>query len=742
MINLRMPPMTGPYRLTLLLLVLSGAAAPAAAPDFERSVAPILLRRCTGCHNANGPKGDLDLTTEQTLNAGGSNGPVLVPGRPEASRLLQRVAAGEMPPRERGKSRRLPRSEEDVLRAWVGAGAPWPKGRVLNPYELTTDARAGLDWWSLRPVRRPSVPAGKGLRQASNPIDAFILAGLERHGFRPAPPAEPSTLVRRVYFDLTGLPPPPDVVEAFVKAPSPGAYERLVEQLLASPHHGERWGRYWLDLVRFAETNGYERDDVKPFAWKYRDYVIHSFNEDKPYDRFVLEQLAGDELPDRNEQSVVATGLLRVGTWDDEPNDKLEYKYDRLEDLVHVTSTAFLGLTVKCARCHDHKFDPVPQRDYYRMAGIFWPGDLLGNPRGKVLGHAALAWTDISATPPPLHLLKKGDPRKPGPAVEAGFLSVVPALDRSFTAVKPGDRTTRRRLQFAERVVDRRNPLTARVMVNRLWQHHFGQGLVRTPDNFGFKGELPTHPELLDWLAAEFMESGWSIKHIHRLILTSATWQQNSVHPDYERCAHTDPDNRLWWRANRRRLDAEALRDAMLAAGGRLNGKMGGPSFSPRVGAEALEGLSRKGAAWQASPPDEQCRRSVYLFCKRSLILPLMTTFDFCDTTQPCGRRDVTTVAPQALALLNNEFVHEQSAALADRVAETIRTDRQGQVTLAWHLAFGRPPAPAEREAALAHLEKQTRHFARQPGKRDPGRMALASLCHVLLNANEFLYVD
>ncbi len=721
-------------RNAILLLLLSGPVF--AAPDFERDVAPILVRHCTGCHNASESRGDLDLTRRERLLAGGASGPALVPGKDD-SLLLKRIAAGEMPPKERRQSRQLPQVEQDVLRAWTRDGAAWPRDRVLNPYELTSANRAGLDWWSLRPLRRPLLPdARPPTPDARSPIDLFIAAKLQVAGLEPAPEADRRTLIRRVWFDLVGLPAPPHEIDAFVADDSPLAYERLVDRLLASPQHGERWARFWLDLVRYADTNGYERDAAKPNAWKYRDYVVRSLNSDKPYDRFLLEQLAGDELLDRSEETIIATGMLRVGTWDDEPNDKLEYKYDRLEDLVHVTTTAFLGVTVKCARCHDHKFDPIPQTDYYRFASAFWAGDLLGNPGGKVQGYEALAWTDSGPKPPPLHLLKKGDPRRPGKAIDPGFLTMLAALDRPFAPPAAESKSSQRRLQLARRIADPANPLTARVLVNRVWMQHFGAGLVRTPDNFGFKGDTPTHLELLDWLASDFIDKGWSLKRLHRLLLTSRTYRQASVHPRQEQYHQKDSANRLWWKMNRRRLEAEALRDSLLTASGLLNPRMGGPGFTPRISREAMEGLSRKGAAWQESPVEEQRRRGIYLFSRRSLIPPLMSTFDFCDTTRPIAQRDVTTVAPQALALMNNEFVHEQSTALAARVLSEAGEDRGRQVRLAWRFTLGREPRESEIRAALTHLEAQKKNLPGKPA------LALASLCHVLLNANEFMYVD
>jgi hypothetical protein len=559
-----------------------------------------------------------------------------------------------------------------------------------------------------------------------------------------APAADRRTLIKRVYFDLLGLPPSFEEIEAFAGDRDPMAYEKLVDRLLASPHYGERWGRHWLDVARFAETCGYERDQVKPNAWKYRDWVIQAFNDDKPFDRFILEQLAGDELPDRSDPTLIATGFLRLGTWNDEPNDPQEYKYEYIEDMVHATSTAFLGLTVKCARCHDHKFDPIPQTDYYRFAATFWAGyvepgprEWIGGPDPNTLNPSILGWTDRSANPPDLKLLLKGDPKKPGPVVKAGALSAIPSLDRAFAPPPSGAKTSHRRLQLAKWIADPKNPLPARVWVNRLWQHHFGQGLVHSSDNFGFTGDKPTHPELLDWLAAEFLANGGHSKPIHRLILLSETYRQASIHPRQEEYARSDAGNRYLWRAERQRRDAESLRDALLLAAGRLDLKLGGPSFHPTIGADALEGLSMKGAAWKASPAREQWRRSVYMFAKRSLLLPMATTFDFPDTTLPCCQRDVTIVPTQALNLLNNAFVHEQSEALAKRVA-----DQPAPIQAAWRIAFGRNPSKSEMTFATDFLNQQEKLF-RDKGRGDQSKsLALASLCHVLVNANEFMFVD
>lgn len=595
--------------------------------------------------------------------------------------------------------------------------------------------------WSLQPVVRAGLPAVKDVAWPQTPIDHFILAGLEAKNWRPAAPVARARLVRRVYFDLWGLPPSPEEVRAFVADTRSDAYERLIDHLLASPHYGERWARYWLDVVRFAETNGYERDALKPNAWQYRDWVIRALNEDMPYDRFVLEQLAGDEIADADEASRVATGFLRVGTFDDEPNDPLKYKYEQLDDLMHATSTAFLAVTLKCARCHDHKFDPIPQTDYYAVLNFFIGGKAAEGP--------LLAYTDAGPQSPAVQLLQGGDPTKAAQSVAPGYLSMLRMVAHTIEPPAPEAKTTGRRTQLAHWITDPRNPLTARVIVNRLWQHHFGEGLVRTPDNFGSLGSPPTYPELLDYLASELVDGGWRLKRLHKMIMLSSTYQMDSTHPREAEYSQVDFANELCWRAARRRLESEPLRDAMLAASGQLNPKAGGPSFFPPATKESLEGLSKKGAEWGTSPPEEQRRRSIYMMTKRSLLLPLMTTFDFADTTQPCSQRNVSIVAPQALALLNNDFVHGQSTALAERVIAQAGPDPAAQIEAAWWLALSRSPSESERTAATAHLATQRQNLTSQAAadgkplaEDELGRRALASLCHVLFNTNEFIYVD
>jgi hypothetical protein len=591
------------------------------------------------------------------------------------------------------------------------------------------DVPAGSNLWSVQPTVRPDVPEVRSAHRVASPIDAFVLERLEAEGMEMAPPADPRALIRRASFDLVGLPPSYEEIEAFAADPSQAAYETLVDRLLDSPHYGERWARHWLDVVRFADSNGYERDSHKPHVWRYRDYVIQSFNDDKPYDRFVLEQLAGDELPDRSEETVIATGMLRVGTWDDEPSEIDKYTYERLEDAVHTTSSAFLGLTVKCARCHDHRFDPIPQVEYYEFASAFYAGFIVphgikksdqkgaitlghvAGPSAEALGFDVLGWTDRGREVEPLHVLGDGEIDKPLGEARPASLSIVPGMRRVFDPPPANAKTTHRRLQLARWIVDRDNPLTPRVFVNRLWHHHFGQGIVRTPNNFGSKGTPPSHPKLLDWLASEFVDGGWKIKRLHRLILLSSTYRQASTHPSWDDYYERDSGNFLLWHFQRRRLEAELVRDAMLFAGGELDERVGGRSFFPLVSQEALEISSQRGEPWRYSPPGERNRRSLYIFTKRSLITPLMAAFDFCDTTTSCAKRDVTTVPPQALALLNNDFVHAQSDSIARRVVEIVGADRGRQVRALWKLALSRLPSESESAAALAHLDDQLAYY-------------------------------
>ena len=714
---------------SILPVFLLCSVAWAVPPDFAREVAPLLLKRCIECHQSGNPSGGLSLDHREGVLRGGESGESLKPGDAAASLLMERVQSGEMPPPSNGISRELSAAEKSVLREWIAGGAEFPAGRRLDLFEATTDSRGGRDWWAFQPLKELVPPVMDEAEAAAlksgrlHPIDAFLRTE-RRQGdnLAAAPPATPQVLLRRLSWDLTGLPPqigPAAAIDPQSLGTDEG-FAAAVETLLASPQYGERWARHWLDVVRYADTSGYERDQPKPFAWKYRDWVVRALNADMPWADFVRQQLAGDELPERSEETVTATGFLRLGTWNDEPNDPADYQWERLEDMVHVASTAFLGLTVKCARCHDHKFDPIPQADYYRIASAFAPGPiaardgkLLGGPSAEELGiPEVLGWTDITATSPRLRVLKNGDRHRPGEEVSAGGLSCVGGRSGEFS-VRGNGRTTGLRLQLAEWIVSPANPLPPRVLVNRLWMHHFGEGLLRSVDNFGFTGGVPDQPLLLDWLASEFVRSGGSLKQMHRLMLTSAAWKQSSVHPLEVEYQQRDAGNRKIWKAQRRRLDAESLRDALLGVSGELDLRLGGPGFVPTVSREALEGLSRRDAAWNASPESEQRRRSLYQYVQRSLLPPLMTTFDVCDSTLPCGRRDVSIVAPQALTLLNNDFVHARALALAAAVQSAHEgADEVSLVESVWQRVLNRKPTAAERSSSVAFLMEQERLFA------------------------------
>ena len=706
----------------LLLGFLGMPQVSLAADDFEAEVVPLLISRCLECHNSDQRAGGLMLNSEEGFLKGGDSGVAFDTGSPLESLIWQRVRDGEMPPPRQGMPQVLPDSEKEQLEKWLKSGAIWPKNRTLDLFERTTKTRGGRDWWSLQPITRYHPPEVPATGRAANYIDAFIVAELEKKQWRLAPPASREVLLRRLYWDVLGLSPSMEDIADFVADTHADAYERQVERLLSSPQFGVRWGRYWLDLVRYADTSGYERDQEKTFAWEYRDWVVRAINEDLPYDQFVRWQLAGDEAARASksvpqDDALIATGFLRLGTWNDEPNDPKDYVYERLEDLVNVTSNAFLGLTVKCARCHDHKFDPISQVDYYRLGSVFWAGPVanrnskwLGGPSSEELPGDYLAWTDLSRQPAPLRRLRKGETNQPLEVVEPATLSFVPVLQRDMSPPSPESTTSQRRSQLADWLLEKDHPLTARVIVNRLWQFHFGEGLVRSPSNWGFTGELPTHPRLLDYLATRLMDSGWSLKRLHREILLSETYRQASTHPQARQYEQSDAGNRLWWRSNLRRMDAESLRDHLLQATGRLDLRLGGPGFRPPLPKDVLDGLSMKSKAWTVSDDAEQARRSLYLYSQRSLAVPLMNTFDACDSTQPCAKRDTTTVAPQALALLNNSLVVKPCEELAEQVQR--RHEDLGQQVLAiWKRMLRREPQVDELQRAMEFVTLQERRF-------------------------------
>jgi hypothetical protein len=648
-----------------------------------------------------------------------------------------------------------------------------------KPSELSKyDARikeSDRKHWAFQPVRRPGIPTLQNTAWAHNPIDAFVLARLEARGWQPAVPASPRALLRRIYLDVTGLPPTIEEQDDFLRNPSPEQYARLVDNLLARPAYGERWARHWLDLVRYAESNGYERDAAKPYVWRYRDYVIRAFNHDKPFDRFLLEQLAGDELPDANAETVIASGYHRLGPWDDEPADPQEDRFDQLDDMVSTTSLAFLGLSLGCARCHDHKFDPVTQLDYYRMAAIFAPlrrpqadrteltfaasppaqmkrtvaressqrvasgfSRSISGPLPQTVAllvdrqftrrsqeQGYFLWEPSPAVAP-MHLLIRGKASRPGPEVPPGVPAVLVPHQPDF--LLPDKETTRRRLTLARWIASPENPLTARVIVNRVWQWHFGEGLVSTPSDFGFQGAKPSHPELLDWLADRFVREGWSLKKLHRLILTSNTYRMSKTWN--ARHGAQDPLNQLLWRFPYHRLDVETIRDSMLAVSGRLNRKMYGPSMYPEVPKEVLEGSSDPDKIWKPYREGDASRRTIYAFIKRSMVVPFLEVLDVCDTARSSARRAVTTVAPQALTLFNGSFVQREAEHFAERIQNEVGSAVDGQIQRAYLLALSRPPSKDEVADLKVFLERTESH------------RALVQMCRVIFNLNEFVYPD
>ena len=950
---------------------------PVDAVFFDKQVLPILQANCLKCHGGEAKiKGGLRLTSREDILKGGDSGPAVVLEKSDTSRLLQAIRYQdglEMPPK--GK---LPDKDIAVLTRWVTAQIPWGT-TIAKAAAPTTGAIAGKvtpegrAFWAYQPVHRPATPKVKHESWVRNPIDAFVLARLEAKGLTPVGPADRTAWLRRVTYDLIGLPPTPEETAAYLADTSEKADERLIDRLLDSPHYGEKWGRHWLDLVRYAETHGYERDNAKPFAWRYRDYVIDSFNKDKPYDQFLREQLAGDLLPNATPETLIATGYYRLGIWDDEPADPLQNRYDVFDGIVSTTSQVVLGMSVGCARCHDHKRDPIPQKDYYRLLAFFqdvtdmntkntrfvaspddriayekqirqhntdesatdtelrrlarqfadalaakepgrhfssvdlsaegeaslttdarkakttwsytftrpaanwfqpdfmpkgWrrgPGGFgtLGTP-GAIVGtvwNAKDIWlrqtfdlkelpdrlaldlhhdddvevylngvqvyqakgfkvkyirqpleqaacqtlkvganvlaihcrqemggqyidaglVALPSTMPLVELVRHDGPSVWGPEKTQSYLALHRKLQDlrkqvfkepgievmcveergqapTYVAIRgsaaaQGDRVTigfpevlvasnavippappaQKRLQLADWLTRPDNPMTARVMANRLWHFHFGRGIVGTPNDFGKLGEMPTHPELLDWLADELVQGGWKIKRLQKMIMLSNTYRMSSrASADGLRL---DPGNMLFWRFPMRRLNAEEVRDSFLAVSGELNLKAGGPSVYPPISKEVLAGQSVPGQGWKTSPPDEARRRSVYVHVKRSLQLPILAIHDQADTDSSCPVRYTTTVPTQALGMINGAFTNEQATALASRL-EREAADPAGRIRRAILLTTCRQATDAEVAKDLAFVEELKTKGGMTPSE------AWRYYCLVQLNSNEFLYLD
>jgi len=789
--------------LTLGLLL----ALPAAAADFDKDVRPLLAKRCFGCHGPAAQMSKLRLDGRAAMLKGGESGvPAIEPGKAAASLLIRYVSGADpklvMPP----AGPRLTAAEIAVLREWIDAGAIWPGDNGAAAAAAKPDPR--LSHWAFQPPRSRPVPAVRDRAWVKNPIDAFVLAKLEAKGWKPAPRASDADLLRRIYLDITGLPPTIEEQDKFR-----GDWDALIRTLLARPEYGERWARHWLDVVRYGDTNGYERDAIKPSGYKFRDYVIRSLNADKPFNRFVLEQLAGDELPDANAETLLATGYHRLGPWDDEPADPAEDRFDQLDDILNATAQGFLGLTLACARCHNHKFEPLTTKDYYGMIAVFnglerprkgrteldrpigkWPEIERDDAREEQIiklreaartewlrsGQSAMPPAAAAAflqpakdrdeaarklvkdytgkldeelaslpvedevkrlrretpelergyfleergqQPPPTHILIRGKATSPGPEVPPSAPLVVAA--HAPPVFTPAPRSSGRRLALARWIASRENPLTARVIVNRVWQWHFGDGIVRTANDFGVMGDKPTHEELLDWLAVWFMDNGWSLKKLHALILSSNTYRMaKTSNPAY---AAADPENRLLWRIPYRRLEAEAILDSALAVSGKLNRTMYGEFVYPKMQKEALEGSSDPDKIWRPFDDEEKAsRRAIYYIVKRSLMVPLMEVLDLCDTVRPSAKRQTTSVAPQALQLFNGDFVNRQARHFAARLRAEAGAQPSAQIERAYRLTLARKPTPAEKDAMLSFLKDGS----------------LEEMCRVILNLNEFAYAN
>jgi mono/diheme cytochrome c family protein len=955
---------------SLLLTTGPGRRAAADTVDFSRDIQPLLARRCFACHGPDTQEGGLRLDEAAAATTELSSGArAIVPGDVASSTLLERIVSEDPAVRMPPEGARLTAAQVASLRAWIGAGAEWK------------------EHWAFRAPSRPPVPAidegavpNDGV--PATPIDAFVLEGLAKKSLTAPALADRQTLLRRATYDLTGLPPTEADMEAFLADDAPGAWERVVDRLLASPHYGEKWGRHWLDLVRYAETNSFERDGDKPHAWRYRDYVIRAFNNDTPFDRFTVQQLAGDEIPDPSPDDLIATGYHRLGLWDDEPADRLQARFDWLDDLVATTGQTFLGLTVNCARCHDHKIDPIPQRDYYGLLSFFmnvtpmgnggdqierplfsdaaskaayeaavadlarrrdeaqqqlaaiesrfraeyeklaaagvessdlddlqfrfyrdsWetlpdfdqlkaedtgpvPGNLLdigiapslrphsfgyvfsgflkvpaagdytftldsddgsrlilggrtileydgihgvGSPKtatvnleagrvpirvdyfqgptgdkGLVLGWAgpghvsrplsvqakrrgrkgndlaaaiaaegerilgaegkhdyhvkfaalealkreqvpvekALVITEHGPVPPETFVLYRGNPHaetKPESKVAPSFPRILRAPAPEIPPPADGARSSGRRTALARWIVSPENPLSARVLANRVWQYHFGRGIVRSASNFGLMGDPPTHPELLDWLAAELVDGGWRLKSLHRTIMLSRAYRASSA-ANSEALA-VDPLNDAFWRFDMRRLTAEEIRDSIHVASGAFNPKMGGPGVTVDIPKEILAGQSQPGSGWGKVSEEEQARRSVYIKVKRSLLTPILADFDMADTDSACPVRFVTTQPTQALGMMNGEFLQKQAKVMATRVKREAggrdAADIAAEIRRAYRVALVRDASPDEVTRGVALID--TLEDADGVG---PGR-ALELFCLMLLNTNEFAYLD
>lgn len=855
-----------------------GSNSQAAEIEFKRDIEPLLTERCDRCHGREKQKGGLRLDVKASVLRGGDSGePGIVPGHADQSRLFQLISSSDdderMPPAS-AREARLSTLELDRIRRWIDAGAEWPESAAeekapINRFEMRV-TQEDRRHWSFQPLTSVSVPQVEDASWPRTPLDAFIRhAQSQADGaVLPSPPAKARTLVRRLFLDLIGLPPSPSEMARWIRRidHSREAVGDLVEFLLQSPHYGERWARHWLDVARYADSNGMELDADRPNAYRYRDFVIRALNKDLPFDTFVRWQLAGDEIAPGEPDAIAATGFLAAGVNTILPDkqmveEKLRNRANELDDMVSTTGQALLGLTLACARCHDHKYDPLPTRDYYRLTRIFNGGDRAEVPivspelvathkearaawqrdydrsmsereswlregreqveallRDQRIGRLAIddkekqlllesstdpqakklaarfkkelsisdedivsalpveaqaqwqaieertaailqrkprdlpkafAFADFGPEPTETWFFERGDFMARNERMDFGFLAVLTSgkpAEEYWQAVQSDrrrDDSTQQRRALAEWITDVHSgagALLARVMVNRVWQHHFGRGLVATPSDFGTRGERPSHPGLLEWLANDFVRNGWSLKRLHRLMLNSATYQQASV--SRADPAVIDQGNRLWWRQQPVRLEAEVLRDSMLLVAGTLNRGLYGPAVKPPISLEALQARNvRNPYPKGAQDTAETRRRSIYMFHKRVVQYPLMQAFDAPDAQQSCGARMNTTVAPQALAILNDPFVRLRASEFARRLNDEAGDQVADQVLAAFQLGLNRSPDPEELLQATTFIERQSRERTERGEENGPMR-ALTDFCHSLFGLNEFIYVD
>ncbi len=867
-----------PFAVLLSSLAVTARGAEAVL-TFEKDVRPIVKAHCTHCHGEEEkPEGGVDLRLRRFMDmALDGGGHVVVAGDPAKSELVKIIKSGEMPK----KGKQVSEADLAIIEKWIAQGAKTakPEPTVMAPGPIISDE--DREYWAFQPVKRPKVPANVDAKQVSTPVDAFVLAKLGEKGLHMAREADRRTLIRRVTLDLTGLLPTPEEVETFVNDKSPLAYEQLVERLLASKNYGERWARHWLDVVGYADSNGYsEADSLRPQAWRYRDYVIRAMNEDKPWDQFIQEQIAGDELagathadfqqavldPRRTDQ-LIATAFLRMapdGTGDTVDDAKLA-KNQVIAEQMKITTSSLMGMTVACAQCHDHRYDPIPQADYYRLRAVFDPAynweawrapanrlyslyspeerakaaeievkakDIEAEARAmskkfldeifeveikkvpeaeqaafrvardtpvakqtpeqkalikkypsalatyslnlydqkkqdivdakmaeakklrdtKPAEGFVMALMEVKGQVPATKLFNRGDHDQPKQEVTPGELSILasPQIE-PFKPVPVSSGSTGRRLAYAQWLTSGKHPLTARVLVNRFWLNHMGRGIVNTPGDFGRQGELPSHPELLDYLADEFVKSGWKLKSLHRLILLSNAYRQSSVN---DTSLQADPDNKLYARFKLRRIDAETLRDSMLAATGTLvQSSYGPPSGIGRdPQGRVVTGIDKGTITLNKVDPGgaDDFRRSIYVQVRRSKPVTVLDTFDAPTMSPNCEMRAQTTVAPQSLLLMNDTFVLDSSRRLADRLESEAPANRDAQIKRAWELLFGKPATQDDIARSLAYLDEQTKaltqyHHDIQHPKGvvpNPPQEAMASLCQILCSSNRFLYVE